>query len=52
VREFAEDVPDPPRSRSRELVEARACPPRRLAIAALNALRHHSWPATSPSSKA
>jgi DNA-binding NtrC family response regulator len=27
-----------------QLVEARACPPRRLSIAALNALRHHSWP--------
>ena len=27
-----------------QLVEARACPPRRLAIAALNALRHHAWP--------
>src|SRR6184192_3311208 len=27
-----------------QLVEARVCPPRRLAIAALNALRHHSWP--------
>ena len=27
-----------------QLVEARACPPRRMAIAALNALRHHAWP--------
>jgi len=26
-----------------QLVEARACPQRRLAIAALNALRHHAW---------
>src|SRR5438132_1184585 len=27
-----------------QLVEARVCPTRRLAIAALTALRHHSWP--------
>jgi DNA-binding NtrC family response regulator len=27
-----------------QLVEARACPPRRFAIAALNALRHYTWP--------
>src|SRR5437764_71089 len=27
-----------------QLVEARVCPPRRLAIAALNALRHYPWP--------
>jgi len=27
-----------------KLVEARVSPPRRLAIAALNALRHYSWP--------
>ena len=27
-----------------QMVEARACPPRRSAIAALNALRHHAWP--------
>jgi DNA-binding NtrC family response regulator len=27
-----------------QLVETRACPPRRFAIAALNALRHYAWP--------
>ena len=44
VREFAEDVPDLASLKLAQLVEARLCPPRRLAIAALNALRHHSWP--------
>jgi DNA-binding NtrC family response regulator len=44
VREFAEDVPDLASLMLAQLVEARACPPRRLGIAALNALRHHSWP--------
>jgi DNA-binding NtrC family response regulator len=44
VREFAEDVPDLASLMLAQLVEARVCPPRRLAIAALNALRHHSWP--------
>jgi len=44
VREFAEDVPDLASLMLAQLVEARLCPPRRLAIAALNALRHHSWP--------
>jgi len=44
VREFAEDVPDLASLMLAQLVEARACPPRRFAIAALNALRHHSWP--------
>jgi len=44
VREFAEDVPDLASLMLAQLVEARACPTRRLAIAALNALRHHSWP--------
>jgi DNA-binding NtrC family response regulator len=44
VREFAEDVPDLASLMLTQLVEARVCPPRRLAIAALNALRHHSWP--------
>jgi len=44
VREFAEDVPDLASLMHAQLVEARLCPPRRLAIAALNALRHHSWP--------
>src|SRR5205085_10913576 len=44
VREFAEDVPDHASLMLAQLVEARACPPRRLSIAGLNALRHHSWP--------
>jgi len=44
LREFAEDVPDLASLMLAQLVEARACPSRRLAIAALNALRHHAWP--------
>src|SRR6266849_4793244 len=44
LREFAEDVPDLASLMLAQLVEARACPPRRLAIAALNALRHYPWP--------
>ncbi|HYY60818.1 MAG TPA: helix-turn-helix domain-containing protein, partial [Burkholderiales bacterium] len=44
VRDFAEDVPDLASLMLAQLVEARLCPPRRLAIAALNALRHHPWP--------
>jgi DNA-binding NtrC family response regulator len=44
VREFAEDVPDLASLMLAQLVEARIAPPRRLAIASLNALRHHSWP--------
>jgi two-component system nitrogen regulation response regulator NtrX len=44
VREFAEDVPDLACLMLAQLVEARLCPPRRLSIAALNTLRHHSWP--------
>jgi len=44
VREFAEDVPDLASLMLAQLVEARLCPPRRLAIAALNALRHYPWP--------
>jgi DNA-binding NtrC family response regulator len=44
VREFPEDVPDLASRMLAQLVEARACPPRRFAIAALNALRHHAWP--------
>jgi len=44
VREFAEDVPDLASLVLAELIEARACPPRRLSIGALNALRHHGWP--------
>jgi DNA-binding NtrC family response regulator len=37
-------VPDLASLMLAQLVEARACPPRRLAVAALNALRHHAWP--------
>ena len=44
LREFAEDVPEIARLMLAQLIEARACPPRRLAVAALNALRHHAWP--------
>ncbi|MGH8747082.1 MAG: helix-turn-helix domain-containing protein, partial [Burkholderiales bacterium] len=44
LREFAEDVPDLAALMLAQLVEGRACPPRRLSVAALNALRHHSWP--------
>jgi len=43
LREFAEDVPDLASLMLAQLVEARACPPRRLSVAALNALRHHGW---------
>jgi len=44
LREFAEDVPDLAALMLLQLVEARSCPPRRFSVAALNALRHHSWP--------
>ena len=44
VRDFSEDVPDLASLTLAQLVETRLCPPRRLSIAALNALRHHSWP--------
>lgn len=44
LREIAEDVPDLASLMLAQLVEARACPPRRFAVAALNALRHHDWP--------
>ena len=44
LREFAEDVPDLAAHMLAQLVEARVCPPRRLSIGALNALRHHRWP--------
>jgi DNA-binding NtrC family response regulator len=44
LREFAEDVPDLASLMLAQMVEARACPQRRLSIAALNALRHHVWP--------
>jgi len=44
LREFAEDIPDLASLMLAQLVEGRLCPQRRLAIAALNALRHYSWP--------
>ncbi|MEW5863141.1 MAG: response regulator [Pseudomonadota bacterium] len=44
LREFAEDIPDLAAQMLALLVESRACPPRRLSTAALNALRHHRWP--------
>jgi DNA-binding NtrC family response regulator len=44
LRDIAEDVPDLASLMLAQLVEARACPPRRFAVAALNALRHHAWP--------
>jgi DNA-binding NtrC family response regulator len=44
LREFAEDIPDLASLMLAQLVEGRFCPRRRLAIAALNALRHHAWP--------
>jgi two-component system nitrogen regulation response regulator NtrX len=44
LREFAEDVPELAAQMLSQLVEARACPPRRFAVAALNALRQHRWP--------
>jgi two-component system nitrogen regulation response regulator NtrX len=44
LREFAEDVPDLASLILAQLVEARACPLRRLSVAALNALRHYGWP--------
>jgi two-component system, NtrC family, nitrogen regulation response regulator NtrX len=44
LRDFAEEVPDLASLMLAQLVEARVCPPRRLGIAAQNALRHHGWP--------
>ncbi|MSQ50193.1 MAG: sigma-54-dependent Fis family transcriptional regulator [Betaproteobacteria bacterium] len=44
LRDFAEDVPDLAALLLVQLVETRACPPRRFSVAALNALRHHLWP--------
>jgi DNA-binding NtrC family response regulator len=44
LRELAEDIPDLASQLLVQLVESRACPPRRLSVAALNALRHHGWP--------
>jgi DNA-binding NtrC family response regulator len=43
LRDFAEEIPDIAALVLAQLVEARACPPRRFSIAALNALRHHQW---------
>jgi two-component system, NtrC family, nitrogen regulation response regulator NtrX len=43
LRDFAEDVPDLAALMLAQLVEARACPPRRLSVAGLNALRHYRW---------
>ncbi len=44
LRDFAEDVPDLASLMLAQMVESRLCPPRRLSIAALNALRHYVWP--------
>jgi DNA-binding NtrC family response regulator len=44
LRDMAEDVPDLAALMLAQMVEARACPPRRFSVAALNALRHHAWP--------
>jgi DNA-binding NtrC family response regulator len=44
LREFAEDVPDLAALMLARMVEARACPARRMTVAALNALRYHAWP--------
>jgi len=44
LREYAEDVPDLAALMLALLVETRAYPQRRLSVAALNGLRHHSWP--------
>ena len=44
LRSFAEDVPDFAARILAQLVESRSCPPRRLNVAALNALRHYAWP--------
>jgi len=44
LRDHAEDVPDIANVMLLQLVEARYCPPRRFAVAALNALRNFHWP--------
>jgi two-component system nitrogen regulation response regulator NtrX len=44
LREFSEDIPVLAAQMLAQLVEARACPARRLSIGALNALRHYRWP--------
>ena len=43
LRSFAEDVPELAGLLLAQLVESRACPPRRLSVAAQNSLRQHSW---------
>jgi DNA-binding NtrC family response regulator len=43
LRSCAEDVPDLAAAMLTQRVESRACPPRRLSVAAQNALRHHIW---------
>src|SRR5207247_386277 len=42
LRQYAEDVPDLAALLLAQLVQARACPQRRLSVAALNALRYHA----------
>jgi DNA-binding NtrC family response regulator len=44
LRDFAEDIPELAAQMLAQLVEARACPPRRFSVAALNALRQQGWP--------
>jgi len=44
LRECAEDVPDLAAQMLAQLVESRACAPRRFAVGALNALRLYRWP--------
>jgi len=44
LRSFAEDIPDIAAMLLLQIVESRTCPPRRLSVAAQNALRHHNWP--------
>jgi len=44
LREYAEDVPEIAAMLLARLVEARFCPPREFATAALNQLRNFAWP--------
>ncbi len=44
LRQYAEDIPDLAGLLLVNFMNARACPQRRLSVAALNALRHHAWP--------
>ncbi len=44
LRDCAEDIPDIASQMLARMVESRACAPRRLSVAALNALRNHAWP--------